>query len=189
MPPSSGSSQPRDQIHVSQPWYKDVSPGRNTWIKWEGENPGPLAIFSANKAWIAMQTFSHTSHCSPLHTFTCWLEHSLFTLAGSSPDLSWINVNKTQNRIGAWTRGRLVSDLDVFGISLQFNLRSCGIKFWIILCSNILMSFSGDSVVKNPPANAGDASLIPDWGRPPGKRNGSPVQYSCLENPMDRGAW
>ena len=109
--------------------------------------------------------------------------------AGSLPELSWINVNKTQNRIGAWTRGRLVSDLDVFGISLQFNLRSCGIKFWIILCSNILMSFSGDSVVKNPPANAGDASLIPDWGRPPGKRNGSPVQYSCLENPMDRGAW
>ena len=45
-------------------------------------------------------------------------------------------------------------------------------------------------VVKNPPANAGDVrdtSLIPGLGRPPGIGNGNPLQYSCLENPMDRG--
>ena len=45
------------------------------------------------------------------------------------------------------------------------------------------------SVVKNLPANAGDAGLIPGSGRSPGERNGNPVQYSCLGNPMDRGAW
>ena len=47
-------------------------------------------------------------------------------------------------------------------------------------------------VVKNPPANAGDtrdAGLIPGSGRSPGVGNGNPVQYSCLENPMDRGTW
>ena len=47
-------------------------------------------------------------------------------------------------------------------------------------------------LVKNPSANAGDArdvDLIPGWGRSPGERNGNPLQYSCLENPMDRGAW
>ena len=47
-------------------------------------------------------------------------------------------------------------------------------------------------VVKNPPANAGDvrdAGLILRSGRSPGERNGKPLQYSCLENPMDRGAW
>jgi len=47
-------------------------------------------------------------------------------------------------------------------------------------------------VVKNPPANAGEAgdvSLIPGSGRPPGGGNGNPLQYSCLGNPMDRGAW
>ena len=33
------------------------------------------------------------------------------------------------------------------------------------------------------------SSLIPGWGRPPGEGNGNPFQYSCLENPMDRGAW
>ena len=43
--------------------------------------------------------------------------------------------------------------------------------------------------VKNPPANAADAGLIPGLGRFPGVGNGFPLQYSCLENPMDRGAW
>ena len=44
-------------------------------------------------------------------------------------------------------------------------------------------------VVKNPPANAGDAGSIPGSGSSPGEGNGNPLQYSCLENPMDRGAW
>ena len=47
-------------------------------------------------------------------------------------------------------------------------------------------------VVKNPPATAGDVGdldLIPGSGRSPGGGNGNPLQYSCLENPMDRGAW
>ena len=47
-------------------------------------------------------------------------------------------------------------------------------------------------VVENPPANAGDirdSSSIPRLGRSPGRRNGNALQYACLENPMDRGAW
>ena len=47
-------------------------------------------------------------------------------------------------------------------------------------------------MVKNLLANAGDirnAGLIPGSGRFPGEGNGNPLQYSCLENPMDRGAW
>ena len=51
------------------------------------------------------------------------------------------------------------------------------------------MGFPGDSMVKNLPATAGDAGSIPGWGRSPGEGNGNPLQYSCLENPMDRGAW
>ena len=53
-------------------------------------------------------------------------------------------------------------------------------------------SFPGGEVVKNLPANAGDArdtGLIHVSGRSPGEGNGYPLQYSCLENPMDRGAW
>ena len=47
-------------------------------------------------------------------------------------------------------------------------------------------------VLKNPPANAGDLrdmGLIPGSGRSPGGEKGNPLQYSCLENSMDRGAW
>ena len=44
-------------------------------------------------------------------------------------------------------------------------------------------------MVKNPPANAGDPGSIPGSERSPGGRNGNPLQYSCLENSMDRGAW
>ena len=48
------------------------------------------------------------------------------------------------------------------------------------------------TVVKNPPASAGDTGdpgSIPGWGRCPGEGHDSPLQYSCLENTMDRGAW
>ena len=47
-------------------------------------------------------------------------------------------------------------------------------------------------MIKNPSANAGDvrdAGVIPRLGRSPGEGNGNSLQYSCLENPMDRGAW
>ena len=44
-------------------------------------------------------------------------------------------------------------------------------------------------MVKNPPPSAGDAGSILGWGRSPGEGNGNLLQYSCLENPMDRGAW
>ena len=52
--------------------------------------------------------------------------------------------------------------------------------------------FPGGSVVKNMPGNAGeagDAGSIPESGRSPGGGNGNPLQYSCLQNPTDRGAW
>ena len=44
-------------------------------------------------------------------------------------------------------------------------------------------------MVKNPPTNAGDVGVIPGLGRSLGEGNGNPLQYSCLENPMDGGAW
>ena len=56
----------------------------------------------------------------------------------------------------------------------------------------VLRGFSGGSVVKNSPASTGDAGdmgSIPGLGRSPGGVNVKPLQSSCLENPMDRGAW
>ena len=58
--------------------------------------------------------------------------------------------------------------------------------------SGPLWDFAGDAVVKNLPAKAGisgDRGSTPGSGRSPGGRNGTPLQYCFLENPMDRGAW
>ena len=52
-----------------------------------------------------------------------------------------------------------------------------------------LAAAAAAAVVKNLPANAGDVGLIPGWGRCPRGGNGNPLQYSCLGNPIDRGAW
>ena len=49
--------------------------------------------------------------------------------------------------------------------------------------------FPGGSVVKNQPANVGDRDMIPGSGKSSGEGNGDSLQYSCLENPMDSGAW
>ena len=68
-------------------------------------------------------------------------------------------------------------------------------KVYSLLCPvsftrySTLWIHTGDSVVNNPPANAGDSDLIPGSGRSLGGGNGNPLLYSCLENPTDRGAW
>ena len=54
---------------------------------------------------------------------------------------------------------------------------------------NTIRGPPGDSEVKASACNAGDLSSIPGSGRSSGEGNGKPLQYSCLENPMDRGAW
>ena len=52
-----------------------------------------------------------------------------------------------------------------------------------------LKGFPGGLAVRNLPAKAGDLSSIPGLGRSPGGGNGNPLQYSCLGNPMNSGAW
>ena len=62
---------------------------------------------------------------------------------------------------------------------------SCSVYCWYV---HVIMGFPGGSEVNNLPANA-DVGLNPGVERSPGEGNGSPLQYSCLRNPMDRGAW
>ena len=62
----------------------------------------------------------------------------------------------------------------------------------VLVSGDICMASQVALVLKNPPANAGnkrDKGSILGSGRSPGGGNGNPLQYSCLENPMDRGAW
>ena len=57
------------------------------------------------------------------------------------------------------------------------------------LTSKLKGAFPDGSAVRNPSANAEDAGSIPGSGRSSGEGNGNPLQYSCLGNPMHRGAW
>ena len=57
-------------------------------------------------------------------------------------------------------------------------------KFTLVVARASLVAWR----VKSPPASAADAGTIPGLGRSPAEGNGTPLQYSCLENPMDRGA-
>ena len=59
----------------------------------------------------------------------------------------------------------------------------------VLSCSQSIIGFPGGSEVKASACNAGDLGSIPGLGRVPGEGNGNPLQYSCLENPMEGGAW
>ena len=59
----------------------------------------------------------------------------------------------------------------------------------LIVLPSALEGFPGSSDGKESTCNAGDPGSIPGLGKSPGEENGNPLHYSCLENPMDRGAW
>ena len=60
---------------------------------------------------------------------------------------------------------------------------------WVFIWNHCRLGFPGGSVAKNPPASAGDVGLIPGSGRSTREGSGNLLQYSCLGNPLDRGAW
>ena len=89
---------------------------------------------------------------------------------------------------------------DLLILTMRREKKTLNIYFFqgtnILLTFSIKQAFFGSSqlalVAKNPPANAGDerrAGSIAWSGRSPGEGNGNPLQYSCLRNPMGRGAW
>ena len=78
------------------------------------------------------------------------------------------------------------TSLIIRGMKIKITYWS-GESFWFVFTRHL--SFLGGAVVKNPPTNTGDASWISGLGRSLRAGNGNPLQYSWLENPMDRGAW
>ena len=81
-------------------------------------------------------------------------------------------------------RGDVVGRAEAASATCLFQ-KSQDIWAHLILCKG----FPAGSAVKNLPANAGDVGSVPGLGRIPRGENGVPLQYSCLENAMDRGAW
>ena len=79
-----------------------------------------------------------------------------------------------------------------FYIHICIHIHTCIYLYILYVINNIIWTFWVVLVVKNLPANAEDirdVGLIPGLGRSPGGEHENPLQYSCLENPMDRGAW
>ena len=71
-----------------------------------------------------------------------------------------------------------------------FFKQTCTVPFWNCFITLLInWGFPGGSVVKNLPANAGDTGSIPRLGSSAGEGNGNSLQYFCLGNAMDRGAW
>ena len=79
------------------------------------------------------------------------------------------------------------------GFFQYYNNNACESALWAVItdvkADASIGGFLGGSLVKNPPANAGDVGSIPGLGRPPGEGNGNPLQYSCLGNPLDTRVW
>ena len=72
---------------------------------------------------------------------------------------------------------------------MKISLLSVLFQFVFLKLIMTILGFSGGSDGTESACNAGELGLIPGSGRPPGEGNGNPLQYSCLENSMDRGAW
>ena len=96
--------------------------------------------------------------------------------AGSSHSLEGFSVHPPSNR---W-KGKAVSE---FQLECQETRSDLGGRFTVV------WGFLGGSEVKAFACNVGDPGSIPGLGRCPGEGNGNPLQYSCLENPMEGGAW
>ena len=78
------------------------------------------------------------------------------------------------------------SDLTIWRLHTQ---PGCSRDAQVLSSGHYSRASLGAQMVKNPPSNAGDSGSIPGWGRYPARGHGNPLQYSCLENPMERGAW
>ena len=78
------------------------------------------------------------------------------------------------------------ASLDIWKFLVHIMLKPSMQRFKHDLTS---MGFPGGSEVKASACSVGDSGSIPELGRSPGEGNGNPLQYSCLENPMERGAW
>ena len=68
-------------------------------------------------------------------------------------------------------------------------LKTMNMIYHFICYNYVCIGFPGGSEVKASACNVGDLGSIPGLGRSPGEGNGNPLQYSCLKNPMDGGAW
>ena len=110
----------------------------------------------------------------------------LFLASGSCSSFPVPTFSQEHSHILAWCLFYTVPLKGLPGLILR-KVSGMGAALWTDLLSWLV--FPGGSVVKNLLTSAEDTGLIPESGKSPGGGNGIPLQYSCLENPMDRGTW
>ena len=136
------------------------------------------------------------SYLEPAHAFSFQeMEGWVFWHNWNSPITCWGTM------INLWVRQRscsikMIHDLcciHIVGLTGSFILCCPQVALWFVpfffVCLSDICGFPGGSEGKESGFNKGDLVSIPGSGRSPGEGNGNPLQYSCLENPMDRGAW
>ena len=106
----------------------------------------------------------------------------LFPRLSKSPEILKLISNEIKTELFLWEVGSMNTH---FSKEQEYLNESTSPGFHV----NVHMGFPGGSVVKNPRASAGDVGSVPGSGTSPGGGNGHLLQYSCLENSTDRGAW
>ena len=134
---------------------------------------GSLAAMTTTCAGLSPTDPPETSGCVLLWGF-------------KAPALSWLISLPIMGLPSVWKPLLFHSSLQ----GHRFHLHSfLSLSFSFLLCPTQIMSFSHSSVGKESAYSVGDPGSIPELGRSPGEGNGNPLQYSYLENPMDRGTW
>ena len=103
--------------------------------------------------------------------------------------MRWLNGITDSMHMSLGGFRELVMDREAWCAAIYGSQSQTWLSDWTELNWTDVLGFPGGSVVKNPLANAGDAGSILGSGRSPGEGNGNPLQYSCLENPLDREVW
>ena len=114
-------------------------------------------------------------------------------MKGRMPPLPDSEEGRIWGRRGSEQLPQVLKDQRGWGEGVgSWGTRDLGATYWPevkLHCISLRPDFPGGSDGKASAYNPGDPGSIPGSGRSPGEGNGNPLQYSCLENPMDRGAW
>ena len=156
---------------------------RNKLVYWRRQwHPTPVLLPGKSHGWRSLEGCSPWGHWGSDTTERLPFHFSLSCIGEGNGNPLQCSCLENPRDVGAWWAA-------IYGVA-QSQTR---LKWLSSSNSNLVYRASQMSLmVKNLPANAGDirdVGSIPGLGRSPGGGHGNPLQYSCLENPMDRGAW
>ena len=176
------------KIHINKNLKRHLSDKKNTCT---------VHKFPADPSWLKFYSHLFSDNHNIMSSAVIWFCWIMAKNIKFSMNAIWINIfflpaTKLFWLITIWCKKyeELKNTSGIITVNRTKQSRTWALVTWsMALNPSQETHFPGGSVVKNLPANAGDPGSSPGWGSSPGEGNGNPLQYSCLENPMDRGAW